>query len=572
MALFDSFIIQPGDNPADPNSIIRRRKMAEELMKQGMDGSPIRSPWQGVNRVAQALTGAYDERIADQQEGANNKWNSEALASLLGGGSSGSAPAAAAPAPAPASGGGTVAPEDLAPLIQKASAQTGIPVPVLTAQIKQESGFNPNAVGKAGEIGLMQIMPSTAKQPGFGMQGIDPAALRDPETNIMFGANYLKARGGKVDYNDQSNVAKALAAYNGGGDPNYVQNVTRFMPGQGGQQQPVQVAQNGPASGLMGLGGGGQAQGGPNPNDLLRIIADPRASAGLKQAAQAKLQMMQKDPLQDVTIAEKQANIAKTRAELGNMDKTGDIKEYQLAVQQGEQRPFTEWLKDVKRSGATNINTGPGPTKNVYETVEKRADEARAAAQSLPAFAEAKRLVESGNITLGAGADTRVAMQKLGALFGLDTTSASNAETFRAAMAPTVLGLVKGLGAGSGISNADRDFAERAAGGNINLEPATIKRLIDIGVRASQAKIDAHNKMVDQVYPEADTNNGQVRSLFRVSPEAFSQPQLAPAAAPAPAGAQAPQAGQTGPRQAPDGKWYVPDPNRPGKYLRVEGM
>jgi hypothetical protein len=317
MALFDSFIIQPGDNPADPNSIIRRRKMAEELMKQGMDGSPIRSPWQGVNRVAQALTGAYDERIADQQEGANNKWNSEALASLLGGGSSGSAPAAAAPAPAPASGGGTVAPEDLAPLIQKASAQTGIPVPVLTAQIKQESGFNPNAVGKAGEIGLMQIMPSTAKQPGFGMQGIDPAALRDPETNIMFGANYLKARGGKVDYNDQSNVAKALAAYNGGGDPNYVQNVTRFMPGQGGQQQPVQVAQNGPASGLMGLGGGGQAQGGPNPNDLLRIIADPRASAGLKQAAQAKLQMMQKDPMQDLQRQQLQLQIQDAQRKAG---------------------------------------------------------------------------------------------------------------------------------------------------------------------------------------------------------------------------------------------------------------
>jgi hypothetical protein len=188
----------------------------------------------------------------------------------------------------------------------------------------------------------------------------------------------------------------------------------------------------------------------------------------------------------------------------------------------------------------TNINTTPGPSKQVFEEVSTRAGEARAAAQSLPAFQEASRLINSGNITLGAGADMRVGMQKIGALFGLDATAASNAETFQSAMAPVVLGLVKGLGAGSGISNADRDFAAAAAGGNIKLEPATIRRLIDIGTRAAQAKVDMHNAMIDEVYPEGQQENGQVRSLFRVKvppfvpppPPAATQNKAVPAKAP----------------------------------------
>lgn len=44
----------------------------------------------------------------------------------------------------------------------------------------------------------------------------------------------------------------------------------------------------------------------------------------------------------------------------------------------------------------------------------------------------------------------------------------------------------------------------------------------------------------------------------------------APADKPAPAAAPAAKAPADGARQAPDGNWYVPDPNRPGKYLRVK--
>lgn len=130
-----------------------------------------------------------------------------------------------APAATPAGGGSASAPAALLPIYQAASKRTGIPIDVLIAQAKQESGFNPNAVGGAGEIGLHQIKPSTAADPGFGLKGIDPATLKDPAVNINFAADYMRAKAGNPNFNDPKSVDAALAAYNGGGDPNYVANV-----------------------------------------------------------------------------------------------------------------------------------------------------------------------------------------------------------------------------------------------------------------------------------------------------------------------------------------------------------
>lgn len=147
----------------------------------------------------------------------------------VGGGGGGGAPGFG-------SGGGgsgqvNVPPEYL-PFYQEASARTGIPIEVLIAQGKQEGNFDPTATGKAGEIGIHQILPSTAQSPGFGMAGVDPKTLRDPRTNINFAADYLKARGGpRNDFSSPATVAAALKNFNGGGDPNYVANVLRYVPG-----------------------------------------------------------------------------------------------------------------------------------------------------------------------------------------------------------------------------------------------------------------------------------------------------------------------------------------------------
>jgi soluble lytic murein transglycosylase-like protein len=72
------------------------------------------------------------------------------------------------------------------------------------AVMRMESGGNPNAVSRAGAIGLMQLMPSTAS----GL-GVDPT---DPERNLEGGIKYLSQLADK--YNGDN--VKTLAAYNAG--------------------------------------------------------------------------------------------------------------------------------------------------------------------------------------------------------------------------------------------------------------------------------------------------------------------------------------------------------------------
>lgn len=90
------------------------------------------------------------------------------------------------------------------PLVRWVSAQAGVDYRLINALIEQESGFRHDAVSPAGAIGLMQLMPATAKA-----LGVNP---RDPVQNVWGGtwffANLLRAYNG--------NAMLALAAYNAG--------------------------------------------------------------------------------------------------------------------------------------------------------------------------------------------------------------------------------------------------------------------------------------------------------------------------------------------------------------------
>ncbi len=74
-----------------------------------------------------------------------------------------------------------------------------MPVKIAKAVVQVESNFNPRARGSAGEVGLMQIKPATAR--GIGYRG-STKALYDPETNLEWGMKYLagahKKAGGDV--------------------------------------------------------------------------------------------------------------------------------------------------------------------------------------------------------------------------------------------------------------------------------------------------------------------------------------------------------------------------------------
>ncbi|MCR5791719.1 MAG: lytic transglycosylase domain-containing protein [Lachnospiraceae bacterium] len=117
-------------------------------------------------------------------------------------------------------------------IFEEASRKYNLPLNLLKAVAKQESDFNPNDVSHSGAVGIMQLMPDTAKEVGV----TDRYNIRQ---NIMGGAKYLstqmKAFGG--------NLTLALAAYNAGpgsvrrygGVPpyketqDYVKKVTNYM-------------------------------------------------------------------------------------------------------------------------------------------------------------------------------------------------------------------------------------------------------------------------------------------------------------------------------------------------------
>jgi hypothetical protein len=85
----------------------------------------------------------------------------------------------------------------------------------------QESYLNPNAKGDNGNsLGLFQLQPAAAID-----VGVNPKFRHEPDVNIYGGVSYLKQKLAQA----KGNVDEALRRYNGGGDPNYVQNVRRFF-------------------------------------------------------------------------------------------------------------------------------------------------------------------------------------------------------------------------------------------------------------------------------------------------------------------------------------------------------
>ena len=89
--------------------------------------------------------------------------------------------------------------------------------------MRRESLFDPLARSKVGALGLMQLMPSTARRVArsLGMKRPGQADILHVENNIHMGAHYLKTVMKRFD----NNVALATAAYNAGPG-----NVRRWLP------------------------------------------------------------------------------------------------------------------------------------------------------------------------------------------------------------------------------------------------------------------------------------------------------------------------------------------------------
>lgn len=104
------------------------------------------------------------------------------------------------------SSGSVSSPKNLEEYFKEASETYGVDINLLKAIARQESNFNPSATSSAGAMGVMQLMPSTAK-------GLGVTNAYDAQENIMGGAKLMAQNLKK--YN--GDVSLALAAYNAGG-------------------------------------------------------------------------------------------------------------------------------------------------------------------------------------------------------------------------------------------------------------------------------------------------------------------------------------------------------------------
>ena len=139
-------------------------------------------------------------------------------------------------------------------MIDRIAAEQGVEDSLVHSVIRAESNYNPLAVSAKGALGIMQLVPSTARR--FGVQN-----AFDPRENVTGGVRYLKFL---LDYYHDDYI-RAVAAYNAGeaavdkfnGIPpyaetrNYVYSVARNLKAareQRSARNPVVVSERNPAA------------------------------------------------------------------------------------------------------------------------------------------------------------------------------------------------------------------------------------------------------------------------------------------------------------------------------------
>lgn len=271
MAILEAvFADKQGQTPQD---IERRRRIAKELLAQSGGAEPIRSPWQGAAKIAQALVGGYEEAKADRDDTANRASASKSLIdAVFGGGSGQSAPSFASQAAATSTpGSGSASAGNVDPSIREGIVQTagslGIdPVDLATAISYETAGtFDPRKKGPTTQWGqhegLIQFGEPQAKK--YGVDWSNPVGSQLGENGAV--ANYLRDTGvkpgmGLLDIYSAINAGGvgrygASDANNGGAPGTVADKVNQQMSGHRQKAlaligEPAQVASLDPSAGM----------------------------------------------------------------------------------------------------------------------------------------------------------------------------------------------------------------------------------------------------------------------------------------------------------------------------------
>lgn len=215
---------------------------------------------------------------------------------------------------------------------------------------------------------------------------------------------------------------------------------------------------------------------------------------------------------------------------------------------------------DQKQEGAFATGLGKGQSDRILANQVVAQD----AAAILETNQVGRNLLKSGAIT-GTGADFFVgfnnALKQAGVDFGY-ADAAANSQAYAAAMGANVGRIIKQFGAGTGLSDADREYAAQMAGSKISLTETALRRILDINDKAANRVIDLHNKNVSGI----KTNIPLTVEKPTFTPPPPSGASLIPGSTPAAAGGSATVT-------LPDGRIKTfPNADAANKFKKAAGL
>ena len=189
-------------------------------------------------------------------------------------------------------------------------------------------------------------------------------------------------------------------------------------------------------------------------------------------------------------------------------------REFEQAKSEGFKGTLLDYKRQVAEAGrpVTNVEIkqeaalGQALGTQQAKAIAEGRDAAMSAVTMLDTINTGRKILDSGAIT-GAGADFLVGLNQALKTAGIDAGMAdasANSQAFAATMAGSVGQLIKQFGAGTGLSDADREYAKQMAGGKITLDEKAIRKILDINERASRNVIIAHNKSIDKAGKQAE--------------------------------------------------------------------
>ncbi len=580
MALLDSLLGQLGigSNQADsgtytPESIEMRRKMALAMMQPHQ----IRSNAEGLNYLARSILGAYNLNKLDKEDKAAQKSADDLLISTLGGGAADMPVPPAIVRPLNSNPGGV----DTGALPSAKADISGIDPNDPLALIKREEGFAPQAKWDvrqySGGYGSKAAQGET-----FTREKAEQYLARDAKPSLDWVAkNVPNATPGQrsalvsFGYNlGTDDLDKLLPDIQAGDWPRVAQRMQRFNQaavGPGGSLQPLEGLTNRRAreAALILADSGSQPQ-----NASIQGASAQVAPSGTSRAQQMGAMLMRNPRTAD--LGRKLLIEAATREAPKDPD---NVREYKFAVSQGYAKPYSEWVLESKRAGVADQANKPselmkrGLEMGLKPGTPEMNDWLRTVGKAEQMTDATRRQINEADDQIAAG---RSATGNLDQALKLNEKAYSGP----AASLRGYFTSLFGSEAGENTQNLENLVGTQALsqlrtifGGN----PTEGERKILLELQGS---VNQTPKVRAEIWGRAKTMaETRVKNAEREAEQlrggTFYRPGGGQSKGPEASGTVSPPSGErsspiTGARQAADGNWYVADPQRPGKYLKVE--